>query len=154
MNPSIQKKVAQEAGVSFETVVKRYAAAGHSINETATLLGYASPASFRRMCIRYGWVDIFKRGQDTIGARRSHECRIGIDTPALAEARARRKYKTIRYQGIDDTVAGHCRRLGLSYSTVKNRQYRRPGEWDYIFSAHSHVTPPDNSVHHWRRDSL
>jgi len=149
-NAGIQKQVAREAGMSFERVVKRYADAGHSMTETALLLGYSSRAAFLRLCRRHGYADWFNYGQDTIGAQQGRAGRRGQDTDALQRARQRVQYPTVEYQGIHDTYAGHARRLGLALKTVRNRSYRRPHDLDYIFSVRSHTRPPRNDSHPWR----
>jgi hypothetical protein len=146
-----QQQIAKEAGKSFISVVKDYAKAGHSITETGVLLGY-SHSAFRRMCQRHGWDDWFCRGEDSLGAKRSRESRIGRDTEGLKRARELVKYDTVIVNGVADTYAGHARRVGLSTSTVYKRKARKPDDLSYIFSTGSHVRPPDsNRGHVWRK---
>lgn len=146
-----QMELAREAGCSFEQLVRRYAAAGHSINETAHLLAYNRTALYR-MCDRHGWRHLFRQGQSSIGAQRARESRRGVDTPALQACRAKRRYPTVVYQGIEDTWTGHARRLGIPQKTMFGRKYDRPGDLDYIFHTGSHVHSPDNSRHSWREN--
>mgnify|MGYP001120848885 CR=1 FL=1 len=132
-----QMELAQEAGCSFEQLVRRYAEAGHSISETAHLLEYTRSAFFR-LCDRHGWRGWFRHGTDSVGAQRGRHLRAGVDTPALRAARARRGYPTVEYRGVRDTWAGHARRLGIPAKTMYRRKYARPGDLEYIFYTGRH----------------
>lgn len=144
-----QREIARESGMSFERVVKGYAEEGYSMSRTAYLLDY-NRSSFIRLCDRHGWREWFVSGQECKGAVEARQSRRGKDTPALAKARGKRSYETVQHDGINDTYAGHARRLGLSVRTVYNRARRRPGDFEYIFSCNNHVTSPCNKNHHWR----
>ena len=150
MTAKIQQQVAKESGKSFQSVVKDYADQGYGMTETATLLGYKSHSAFIRLCDRHGWRDWFKYGEATNGAKEGRKRRRGIDTPALKAARDKIKYPTVEYKGVHDTMAGHCRRLGVSYRTAKHRQERRPDDMAYILSTRFHSTTPNNTGHMWR----
>ena len=146
-----QQAIARESGKSFQSVVKDYADQGHSIHGTAVMLDY-SQAAFRRLCIRHGWCEWFAKQQDSVLAKEARKSRRGSDTSALKAAREKRGYPTVTYQGITDNYAAHARRLGISVSTLYKRKDRRPGDLEYIFAVRSHVRPPDNSNHKWRKD--
>ena len=151
MHAHKQHQAAKEHGCSFASVVHGYASDGHSMSETARILGYASEAAFRRMCSRNGFTQWFRPHGQTNGCKRARITRRGVDTPAMREARAKRSYDTIEYQGVHDTIAGHSRRAGVNVRTAYKRLYRRPGDYDYAFASGSHVQPPDQSNHEWSK---
>ncbi len=152
-----QSRIAKEAGKSFESVVKDYANLGHSIHETAILLGYSDHVCFFRLCDRHGWRDWFKKGEETIGAKRAREKRRGMSTPGTRRAARiallkNPNYRPFEYQGVIDTWTGHAKRQGVPIATVRKRKKRRPGDLDYIFSKRSHHKPrPMGKDHPWQR---
>jgi len=150
-----QREIAKEHGMSFESVVRMYARDGHSINDTAGILG-RNPGSFRKLCQRQGWVGLFRVGQDSVAARQAFVDKRGRCTPGLEAAMeaaraANPTYHSIEWGGTTDTVAGHCRRLGLSISTVRKRLDRRPGDYAYAFADKKHYVKPETSKHRWRK---
>lgn len=157
MKKDIQSAVAREAGKSFETVVRDYARLGHSMTETALLLGYAHHKAFIKLCERHGWTGWFRRGDDTVGGQRARESRRGSCSPAQRKAahsalKKNPHYQPFEYRGVMDTWAGHSKRIGISVHTVRQRKRRRPGDMDYIFSLRSHSMLPSTKNHFWRKD--
>jgi hypothetical protein len=149
-----QREIAKEHGMSFPAVVRLYAEAGHSMTDTAKILE-RDPGSFRRLCQRQGWDALFKRGEASIGAQQARVERRGVCTDGLmsackAASDANPLYQWVTLGSITDTLTGHARRLGMPVGTVRNRQRRRPGDWDYVFAQRSHVKPPGTQGHHWR----
>jgi hypothetical protein len=153
-----QREIAKEHGMSFLAVVRLYAEAGHSIHDTACILG-RDPGSFRRLCQRQGWEGLFKRGQDSLASKQARADRRGVCTDGLraackAASDANPTYHSIEWGGVTDTLTGHCSRMGLAVSTVRKRLVRRPGDYAYAFSQRSHVKPPTSTHGHtWRTDS-
>lgn len=152
-----QQQIAKEHGMSFESVVKLYASHGHSMTDTAGIIGLSVP-HFIKICRRNGWDELFVRGQQSVARQQADKDRQGKCTDkqrAHAERMrgARKDYATICYQGIDDTIAGHCRRLSLHYPTIKSRLSRHPGDYDYAFSKPGQIRrtykPKDESRLKW-----
>lgn len=139
---SIQHQVAKEAGTSFQNVVKFYAEQGHSIAETAYLLGYSSQSAFNRLCHRHGWRDWFRPTTETVGFKRSIQERRGRCTEAMlkaaAMATAARAIPKYEYQGVSDTLTGHAKRLGLDLQRVYSRWQRRRGDLSYALYEGRH----------------
>jgi hypothetical protein len=149
-----QREIAKEHGMSFPAVVRLYAEAGHSMTDTAKILE-RNPEAFRRLCQRQGWESLFKRGQDSIGAQQARVerrgvCTDGIRSACKAASDANPGCHWVTWGGVTDTITGHARRLQIPIGTVRNRQRRRPGDWDYVFATKSHVRPPGTQGHHWR----
>lgn len=154
--PCIQSKVAREAGKSFELVVRDYANLGHSMTETAALLGYSSHKSFVQLCDRHGWREWFLTGDDTIGGKRARAERRGMSTPGTRRATRiallqNPMYQPFEYQGVVDTWTGHAKRLGISVHTVRSRKRVKPEDLDYIFSKRLHTKQPSTKNHIWRK---
>jgi hypothetical protein len=152
-----QREIAKEHGMSFPAVVRLYAEAGHSIHDTAGILG-RDPGSFRRLCQRQGWEGLFKRGEDSVASKQARADRRGVCTDGLrsackAASDANPTYVWVTFGGVTDTITGHCRRLGVSVGTARNRLARRPGDYSYAFSRANYVTQPKNTKHRWRTDS-
>ena len=148
-----QRTVAAEYGQPFWEVVKGYADDGESMQATAEILGM-SPGSFRHLVRRNGKRGWFVDRNQCNGTIAFHESRKGKPFPGgeLASKRAverRRDVRWITRGGITDTLAGHCRRIGISYSTVTKRLYRGMSIEDAMRKT-SYVRPPDNSTHCWR----
>lgn len=149
-----QLEIAKEHGMSFIAVVRSYAEAGHSIYDTAQILG-RSTCAFRRLCQRQGWVDWFPKNQDSIAAKQAKERRRGTESEASKAVRAKAnavlfERHAFEYRGALDTKAGHARRHGIPYRTVCSRLHARPGDYDHAFSRRSHVKPPGTHGHRWR----
>jgi hypothetical protein len=152
-----QREIAKEHGMSFPALVRLYAEAGHSIHDTAKILE-RDPGSFRRLCQRQGWDALFKRGEDSVASKQARADRRGVCTDGLksackAASDANPTYVWVTWDGVTDTLTGHCRRIGMPVGTVRNRLARRPGDYAYAFSQRSHVKPPSTHGHTWRTDS-
>lgn len=148
-----QRAVEAEYGQPFWEVVKGYADDGESMQATAEILGM-SPGSFRQLVRRNGKRDWFVSRNQCNGTLAFYESRKGKPFPGgeLALKRAvgrRRNVQWITQGGITDTLAGHCRRIGISYSTVTKRIYRGMSVEEALRKT-SYVRPPDNSAHCWR----
>lgn len=141
-----QQSIAEEFGLPFWEVVKGFADDGETIHATAGILDY-SHSAFRRLVERHGRADWFVTGQDGATAQDAREARRGRCTPALkaatqAASDSNPTYYRITWGGVTDTIAGHCRRIGLPYKTAINRNRVRPGCWDHVFSTRSHRKGP------------
>lgn len=150
-----QREIAKEYGMSFESVVRLYARNGHSMTDTARIIGM-SVAHFIKICRRNAWDDMFVSGQKSVARKQADRDRQGVCTPAqLANAermRKAREYKKITYQGVEDTIAGHCRRIGCSYRNAISRLHRHPGDYDYAFSKLTgRRVRYDTARHIWRQ---
>lgn len=150
-----QREVAREHGMSFEKAVMGYADDGYSMTMTAQIIGM-SPSAFTRLCHRYGWRERFKTGKHCLGSKMSTVARTGVCTDkqrasAQAASDANPLYVCIEYQGVADTLAGHCKRLGLSRSTVYKRWARGIKEPAKLFFSGSYVKPPGTKGHTWRK---
>lgn len=145
-----QQEIAKEYGMSFESVVRSYAADGHSMTYTAKLLDRSYPA-FIRLCRRHGWDKLFVSGQQSVACKEARAERVGVCTERQREGLKRAmannpRYVWVEYQGITDTVHGHARRLGLPITTVRNRLAAYPGDYDHAFSLVSHRKPPSHEA--------
>lgn len=115
-----QKAAEEKYGKPFSEIVRDFAGKNWGKGATARELGYDVTA-FRRLLKRKGWSDWFVHGHQTI------QYKAGVAKSAAmkrdpAEARAANPhYIRVRLDGVDDTVAGHCRRRGISKSTVYMR---------------------------------
>ena len=152
---SIIRAVESEYGEPFWDVVRGFAADGHSVHATAELLGYASDTPFRRLLARHGMQIQFAENQASVFAQEARQARRGRVTPGIVNAcriasSRNPVYRWIEYQGVRDTVPGHCRRLGLSVSTVRKRLAVRPGDYAHAFARCSHVRPPRKVDNGWR----
>lgn len=140
-----QAAIAQEFDLPFWEVVKGFADEGRTIYDTARILEYSHPA-FSRLVKRHGLDHWFAKGKAGVRFSESARERRGQCSPALLSAvlnagKHNPTYYQIKYQGATDTMAGHCRRLGLSLHTARNRNTRRPGDWDYVFAKGRHYVP-------------
>lgn len=154
---TIQHQVAKEAGTSFRNVVRFYADQGHSIAETALMLGYGSQSAFNRLCHRHGWVEWFRAPTETIGFKRAKEARKGLSTPALVAAASRateaRNVPRYDYNGVTDTLTGHAKRLNLPIRRVYSRWQRHKGDLDYALFEGTHASGAGRKIeadHVWR----
>ena len=154
---TIQHQVAKEAGTSFRNVVRFYAEEGHSIAETALLLGYSSQSAFNRLCHRHGWHEWFRPLTETLGFKRSIEQRKGKSTPAMVEAARKateaRNVPRYEYDGVTDTLTGHAKRLGLPLRRVYSRWQKHRGDLDYALFVGVHKGHAGKKVsqdHNWR----
>ena len=115
-----QKAAEEKYGKPFADVVRDFARKDWGKCATARELGYDVTA-FGRLLKRKGWSDLFAPGHKTI------QFKAGIAKSAAmrrdpTEARAANPhYIRVRLDGHYDTVAGHCRRRGMSPATVYDR---------------------------------
>lgn len=143
---SVIDEVESEYGQPFWEVVQGYADDGYSIHATADILGYASDTPFRRLIKRHG-VDIkFASAQESLFQIEAREARRGKCTDAQREACKAASaqnpvYIFLDYQGVRDTLTGHCKRIGLSVSTARKRYRVNPCP-EYVFARKSYVKTP------------
>ena len=140
-----QAAIAQEFNLPFWEVVKGFADDGRTMNNTARIIEYSVPA-FYRLVQRYGREHWFAKGKAGLRFKEAARERRGKCSPALLAAalnagKHNPTYHRIEYQGVTDTMVGHCRRLGLSLHTARNRNSRRPGDWQYVFAKGRHYVP-------------
>lgn len=148
-----QLAVESEYGQPFWDVVRGYADDGESMQATAEILGM-SPGSFRQLVRRNGKRGWFVDRSECNSTVAYNESRKGKPFPGgeLALKRAVKRRRDVRWitrDGITDTLAGHCRRIGISYSTVTKRLYRGMSIEDALRKT-SYVTQPKNLDHRWR----
>jgi len=98
----------------------------------------------------------FVRGSQSIGAMESRKA--AKATPARIAAlrkasEANPTYRRVELNGTIDTVTGHCRREGVSVSTVRKRLARGMSV-EAAFKKRSYVTVPTTKAHRWRHDVL
>lgn len=152
--PDVIGMVEQEYGKPFWDVVKGYADDGESMSATAIILGYSTPGAFVRLVRHHGHEKWFIRKVKTNGALSASKAktkakRINQLASSIVAGALNPNYKNIMLDGYVDTIAGHCRRIGVRDSTVRKRLAAGMSPKE-AFSTLNYTSPPDNSNHPWR----
>lgn len=114
---SVIRAVEAEFGEPFWDVVRGLAEQGCSRREAAAVLGYCSDVSFRRLLSRHPEQVIPWPPRNSSALFRE----AGKARAAKALAARNRNQRTLSYDGILDSLAGHARRAGLNPHAVYAR---------------------------------
>lgn len=142
MTHKLRMQIAEEFDQPFADVIKGFADDGYSIGGTARILEYPE-TSFRTYVNAKGWACWFwvdpGHCKNKLDALRNRE--MTDKWRESCQRNAQKKAHQITYNGVTDSLAGHCRRLGINRRTVRGRLERRPGDYDYAFSPGYHENP-------------
>lgn len=115
-----QKAAEEKYGKPFAEIVRDFASKNWGKGATALELGYDVTA-FGRLLKRKGWSDWFLPGHETIQFKAGVAKRAAMKIDMTPARSANPCYIRVRLDGHYDTVAGHCRRRGMSPATVYDR---------------------------------
>lgn len=150
----IPAQVEEEYGLPFWEVVKSYADDGESIHATAALIGYRTHCHLRLLIARHNVQHWFKPSSQTNGAIAARKNNTGAYFNELARKNAgesSRKRHAVEALGELDSIAGHCRRLGVRYGTVMRRIHRYGMTLEQALTAPAHSGKRRNGDHAWRK---
>lgn len=144
-------RIAEEFGAPFADVCRWFAEAGHSMQDTASILGMRVE-TFRQeiLSLNILWPSRQSASRLLRGQKRTAEQKARIRAANLARAA-----RWVTVKGITDSVRGHCRRFGVSRSTVRSR--RAAGySWERCFDPapipRGNIAGQGRNVNHpWRK---
>ena len=137
-----------EFGAGIQDILQGFASDGESLSTTADILGM-NRKTLRRFVSRRGFEIAFPDAE-SCNAKRNQR-RPGCLRGVRRASECNPHYVRLEFEGVVDTIAGHCRRIGLSKSTVYKR-FARGLPAQMALSRGSFVCPPAcNKNHIWRK---
>lgn len=144
--PTIQL-IEAEHGAKMLDILLGYASDGEALTSAAQIIGM-NPKTLRRLIKREGWDIPFAKFADCNAVKYREPRR---DKSFWVRAYpVCPQYKWITVDGVRDTIAGHCRRVGISKRTVYNRIARGITP-EAALKKKSLVCCPGTKNHSWRQ---